>query len=248
MNGWELAVFGLAGFVMAVLSGIAGAGGGFVMTPLAILLGLTPAQAVSTGKFSGLSVTIGSLAGLSKARERVTWRRIIPVMVLALAVGLLVPFAIKALDNDVYKNVLGVILLLMIPVVIIRKTGLKASRPSGLQKIGGGLLLTVALVLQGVFSGGLGTLVNLVLMGMMGMTAIEANITKRWSQVILNITIIIGVLFSGLIIWSVVPVAVASTFTGSYIGGHMAVRKGDAFIMRVMVILMAISGVLLIVD
>lgn len=57
MNGYELVGFGMAGFVMAILSGIAGAGGGFVMTPFGIFLGLTPAQSVSTGKFSGLSIT-----------------------------------------------------------------------------------------------------------------------------------------------------------------------------------------------
>jgi len=49
MHAWQLLIYGVTGFVMSVFSGIAGAGGGFVMTPLLILLGLTPAQAVSSG-------------------------------------------------------------------------------------------------------------------------------------------------------------------------------------------------------
>jgi uncharacterized membrane protein YfcA len=53
MEPLELALYGGAGFLMSILGGIAGGGGGFVMTPLAIFLGLTPAQAVSTGKFAG---------------------------------------------------------------------------------------------------------------------------------------------------------------------------------------------------
>ena len=203
-----LVIFGLAGFFTSILSGIAGAGGGFIMTPLGIFLGLTPAQAVSTGKFSGLSVTIGSLFGMKKAHGRVSKARIIPVMVLAAVVGLAVPYVIKTLDSDIYRIALGIILLLMIPIILVKKVGIESRRPSMIQKIFGGILLAFALTLQGVFSGGLGTLVNIVLMSMLGMTALEANITKRWSQLILNITIILGVLGAGLIVWPVVLVGV----------------------------------------
>lgn len=242
-----LVIFGLAGFFTSILSGIAGAGGGFIMTPLGIFLGLTPAQAVSTGKFSGLSVTIGSLFGMKKAHGRVSKARIIPVMVLAAVVGLAVPYVIKTLDSDIYRIALGIILLLMIPIILVKKVGIESRRPSMIQKIFGGILLAFALTLQGVFSGGLGTLVNIVLMSMLGMTALEANITKRWSQLILNITIILGVLGAGLIVWPVVLVGVCSTFLGSMIGGRIAVNKGDVFIMRVMVALMFVSAIALII-
>lgn len=231
---------------MSILSGIAGAGGGFIMTPLGIFLGLTPAQSISTGKFSGLSVTIGSLIGMKKAHGRLSKARIIPVMILAFLVGLAVPNVIKTLDSDVYKITLGIILLLMIPIMIIKKVGIDRQRPKRWQRVLGGGLLTLALVLQGVFSGGLGTLVNVVLMGMMGMTALEANLTKRWSQLILNATIIIGVIGAGLIVWPVVAVGVCSTFAGSLIGGKIAVDKGDTFIVRIMVGVMLVSALALI--
>lgn len=182
---------------------------------------------------------------MKKAHGRVSKARIIPVMVLAFVVGLLVPFVIKSLDSDVYRQILGVILLLMIPIMILKKVGVKPHQPKLGQKIVGGSLLTLALVLQGVFSGGLGTLVNVVLMSMLGMTAVEANLTKRWSQLILNTTIIFGVVGSGLVVWSVAAVGVSSTFFGSYIGGKMAVNKGDEFIVRIMIVLMFVSAIAL---
>lgn len=248
MNGWELAIFGIVGLIMSTVSGIAGAGGGFVMTPLGIFLGLTPAQSISTGKFHGLAVTVGSLLGMKKAHGTVSKARVIPVMVLAFVVGLIVPFVITSLDNDAYKLVLGIILLLMIPVVVLKKVGIKQHQPSGWKRLFGGGLLTAALMLQGIFSGGLGTLVNIVLMGMLGMTALEANITKRWSQLILNLTVIFGVIGSGLIVWEVAVVGIVTTLIGSFIGGRMAVNKGDAFIMRVIVLVMLISAIALIAD
>jgi uncharacterized membrane protein YfcA len=247
MEAWQLIIYGSVGFFMSILSGIAGAGGGFIMTPLLILLGLTPAQAVSSGKFNGLAVTIGSLSGLRTYRGQISKKKVGAIMLLAFAVGLIVPFVIKSLESRVYRISLGVILLLMIPLMIYKKLGIKPRQPSLIQKGLGGILLTISLFLQGVFSGGLGSLVNIVLMGMLGMTAAEANITKRWSQLILNTTIIFGVLGSGLIIWRVVAVAIIASLTGSYIGGRLAVKRGDAFIVNVMLVLMLISGLILII-
>lgn len=245
MNGVELALFGFIGFGMSILGGIAGGGGGFVMTPLAIFFGMSPAQAVSTGKFAGLSITIGSLFGMKQAHGRVSRRKVVPVMVLALLVGLLSPFAIRSLDSEVYRVVLAVLILLMIPIMIVKKVGITVRQPKPWQKVAGGGLLTLALMMQGIFSGGMGVLVNVVLMGMLGMSAVEANLTKRWSQVILNTTIIIGVVLSGLVVWHVAAVGVTTTFVGSYIGGRLAVSKGDAFVVKIMIGLMAVSALML---
>lgn len=217
------------------------------MTPLMIAVGLTPAQAVSTGKIAGFTVTLGALSGLRKSTHKVAKNKIIAVMILAFVVGLLAPFAIKSLDNEVYRISLGVIILLLVPLVVIRKTGHTSHSPSTKRKSLGGILLALSLFLQGVFSGGLGTLVNLVLMDMLGMNATEANITKRWSQLLLNATIILGVIGAGIIVWQVAAIAIPTTIIGGYIGGKMAVKRGNVFVMRVLVGLMLISGLYLII-
>jgi uncharacterized membrane protein YfcA len=246
MHAWQLCIYGVTGFFMSILSGIAGAGGGFIMTPLLIVLGLTPAQAVSSGKFNGLAVTVGSLSGLRNYSGKISRYRVGAIMVLAFIVGLIVPFMIKSFDSRFYRLTLGAILLLMIPLMIYKKVGIKPQTPSLARKSLGGILLTISLFLQGTFSGGLGSLVNIVLMGMLGMTASEANITKRWSQLVLNITIIFGVIGSGLIIWPIVAVGIGASLVGSYIGGRMAVKKGDTFVVNVMLLLMLTSGLVLI--
>ncbi|HSX31698.1 MAG TPA: sulfite exporter TauE/SafE family protein [Candidatus Saccharimonadales bacterium] len=246
MEWWQFVVLGVASVAVSIFSGIAGGGGGFVMTPLLIFLGLAPAQAVSTGKISGLTFAIGTLSGMRSIHGQLSKWRIIPVMALAFLVGLVVPFVIKSLDSDAYRITLGIILLLMIPVLLVKKVGLKAYTPKTWQKYVGSGLLALAMFLQGVFSGGLGTLINVVLMGMLGMTATEANVTKRWSQLILNSTIVLGVLFSGLIVWQILLVLVPASMVGGYIGGKIAVKKGNKFVLDVMIVLMVISALLLI--
>lgn len=246
MEIWQLALYGAVAFVMSIISGIAGSGAGFVLTPLLIFLGLTPAQTVATSKFSGLAASVGSLSGMYDAKTRISKWRITYIMLLSFGVGLIVPHIITALDQGIYRMLLGIFLLLMIPVVILKKFGLRAHRPKLWQKYTGSVLVTLALLLQGAFSGGLGSLVNLVMMGMLGMTASEANIAKRWSQLILNLTILAGLVGSGLVVWQVAGVGAAMTLSGSYIGGRMAAHRGNDFIMHAMIILMLLGGIFLI--
>jgi len=246
MNAWQLAVYGAIGFVVSILSGIAGAGGGFIMTPLLIVLGLTPAQAVSCGKFNGLAVTVGSLSSLRKYKGKISKRRILAVMALAFAVGLLAPYLIRSFDSHWYRLILGVMVLLMIPIMIRKRVGVRPTNPSTAKKTLGAFLLAISLLLQGAFSGGLGSLVNIVLMGMLGQTANEAHLTKRYSQLILNVTIIFGLLGAHLIVWPVVTVGVCVSLVGGYIGGHMAVKKGDKFAVDTLLALMVVSALVLI--
>jgi len=245
MNNWQLALYGTAALASSIFSGIGGAGAGFIMTPLAIFLGLSPAQAVSSGKLNGLATAIGSLSSL-KAKGTINKARVAAIMALALVVGLFVPHVIRSLDGKAYRIVLGVMILLMIPILIHKKVGHRAYHPTGLQKGIGGVLLTVSLFLQGAFSGGLGSLVNIVLMGFLGQTANEAHITKRWAGLILNITIIAGILGDKLIVWPVVAVGASTNLIGSHIGGRIATHKGDKFAVDILLVIMAISSVALI--
>ena len=247
MNSWELALFAVVCFSMSIFSGFAGGGAGFIITPVAIFLGLTPAQAVSSGKFNGLATTIGSLSSLRAKKGSIRKRYIAGIMALSFVVGLFVPHIIRAFDNKAYRLTLGIIMLSMIPLVAHKKIGHESRHPNSVQKGIGSVLLTASLFLQGAFSGGLGSLVNIVLMGMLGQTANEAHITKRWSQVVLNITIIFGILHDHFIVWPVVGVGVVANLIGSHIGGRIAMQRGDGFAVKALLGLMAVASIFLII-
>ena len=245
MDADKLIIFAIASFLMSVVSGIGGGGGGFIITPLAIFLGLTPQQAIATGKFGGLGTTLGSLQGLAGAKIH-RWRVVVPLMLLAAIVGLLSPLIIKNLDNEIYRHLIGVTLVLLIPVVWLKEVGIKEHTPKEWQRVLAIPLLIVTLFMQAVFSSGMGTLVVLVLMAFMGMRALEANITKRFSHVILNSLVVLGLLGSGLIIWEVAAVLFAGNIIGGYIGSKIALKKGDKFVTKIFVVLMLVSGLELI--
>lgn len=241
----KLIIIGTVGLLTSTVSGIGGGGGGFILTPLLIFLGLTPQQAVATGKFGGLGITLGSLEGLTRAKVH-RWKVILPLMLLATVIGLLAPLVITRLDNELYRTLLGILLIGLVPIIIIKKTGVKERQVQSWQKMLAVPVLIITMFMQAIFSGGMGSLVVLTLMGLLGMRALEANVTKRFSQVILNSLIVLGLLRSGLIIWQVAAMQFFVHSAGGYVGSKIAIKKGDKFIAYVFAALMFISGLELI--
>lgn len=74
------------------------------------------------------------------------------------------------------------------------------------------------------------------------MSALQANVTKRYSQLILNTVIVLGLLGSGLIVWKVAVVGIISAGLGGFIGGKTAAKRGNGFVMTIFVVLMFVSA------
>ena len=157
-------------------------------------------------------------------------------------IGLLAPLVIINLESDIYRRLLGAILILMVPVLLLHKPGKNLTEPSTLRKIAGFAALTLALVLQAIFSGGLGTLVNIALMTLLGLSPLDANVTKRYSQILLNSFIVLGVLWSGLIVWKIAIIGAITASIGGYIGSKIALKRGDEFVKRILVVLVIIAA------
>jgi uncharacterized membrane protein YfcA len=243
-NG-DAIVYALANFAVAIFSGVAGGGGGFIVTPLLIALGLSPAQAVASGKLCGLGVAVGSLSGIKGGHE-VSRKQIALIMAIAVGAGIISPFFITRLDEQAFRTIMGVLILLMVPLVLYKKVGLERAHPTPAKKAAGYGLVALALAMQGIFSSGMGTLVNIFLMGLVGMPAIDASVAKRYSQLVLNIVIIAGVAVTGLLVWKAVWVGLVTGLAGGYIGGKLAIKGGNAFITYILATIMIASGLWLV--
>ena len=79
----------------------------------------------------------------------------------------------------------------------------------------------------------------------LGMSALEANVTRRFSQLALNALVFLGVIGSGLMVLDVAVVGAISAFFGGQLGSHLALKKGDRFVLTFFAIFMFISGLVL---
>jgi uncharacterized membrane protein YfcA len=235
----------VGGLVTGVLSGISGGGAGMLMIPLMIAVGLSPQQAVATGKMSALGSAFGGLSAFRKSGH--IRRDIFKVMLpIAIIIGLLTPLIFIKLDSEVMQKAIGVILLLMVPTLFIRKksTMIHGSKRRRL----GYFLYSIVLTLQSLFGSGVGSLSLFVMTLLFGTSKIEANATKRAITAVITPLTFVGLFIAGFVHVIYGLAAITGSFIGTHFGSKIAIRKGDEFVTYAMAFVVSISAGILLVS
>lgn len=232
-------------FIASVLSGMTGGGGGYVITPFLIAIGLTPQQSVATVKLWALGMDSGALAAFR--RRAIKHRKLTLVLILiAIPVGAISAFAVRHLANSNLQLVMGSLNLAMIPILFVKHHELKSRKQHiALQSVGFTAVIALMLM-QGVFASGVGSLINIVLIAVFGLTALEASFIKRRASLVTDIVAILGLLGIGLINIRYGLIGMAGGLFGGYIGSKFALHEGEKFARYALMIFMVVSGIWLI--
>jgi uncharacterized protein len=236
-------IFGVT-FITSILSGMAGGGGGFVITPFYIAIGLTPQQSVATGKLGALGLDAGAIAafrGKIKAHKRFT----LYLMATAAVVGAASSYFIRHIRNENLQLVMGAMNLVMVPFVFIRHHKLKSRRGHLVLRVLSVLAIVAVLLLQGIFSSGIGSLVNVFLILFFGFSALESALMKRQVSIALDVVVLAGLLGAGLINYKYGLIGMAGGLGGGFIGSRFALHEGERFARYALVVFMVASGVYL---
>ena len=233
-------------FVASILSGMAGGGGGFIITPFYIAIGLTPQQSIATGKLGALGLDAGAIAAFRGKIEQ--YRNFtFFLMLLAIGAGFLSSYFIRNIENNNLQVVMGAMNLVMIPLLFIRHHKLKKRRRGHYLLRALSILPIVAiLLLQGTFSSGIGSLVNVLLILFFGFSALEANLIKRQTSLALDVVVLAGLLGAGLINYRYGLIGMAGGLTGGFIGSRFALHEGEKFARYALMAFMLVSGIWLI--
>jgi uncharacterized membrane protein YfcA len=199
-----------------------------------VLLGLSPAQAIATAKFSGLGSTLGASSRFYK--EKLTDKKTVIIFSIIGAISslggslVLVHFSDH---SDVLQKLMGIIILTLgVPMLYVRKIGLEPqSRPVWLKSVGL-VLLGIGVILQVALGSGVGSLQLVVLMGCFGMTALVASATRRAMQLSVALVSLTVYIATGLVSYKFGLIGFATSLAGGYLGAHIAVKKGNKFVVN----------------
>lgn len=245
MEIWPFVIVAAGGIISGILSGISGGGGGMLMIPLFIMVGLPPQHAVATGKMNGLGAAFGGLSVFAKTGH--IRRDILKVMLpIAIIVGVTTPLVFAAIDSKAFQIILGIILILMVPTLFLKRRRLEP--PSKKHKVAGYSLYSGVLALQAIFGTGVGSLALFVLTLLLGTTKLEANATKRAVTAVLTPITFVALLLGGFVNLAYGSVGLVSVFIGTHFGSKIAVKKGEKFVSVAMATTIAIAGVAIIVS
>jgi uncharacterized membrane protein YfcA len=234
----------IVGLLSGIISGIGGGGGAMLMIPAFIFTGLPPQMAVATAKMSGLGGDFGGLIAFIKSGH--IRRDILKVMLpIAVIVGLITPLVFAFLESRSFQIALALIMIALLPTLFIKKKTLKP--PTRKHKFFGYSLYAGVLFLQGIFSGGVGSLAVYVLTLVLGTSKIEAMATRRAIVAVMAPIAFVALLFAGFVSVGFGLAGLVTAFIGTVIGSKFVLKRGETFVSIVMAVTILVSSVVLLI-
>ncbi len=233
---------GLAAVVGGGINSIAG-GGTLVTFPAIVALGVAPLTANATntmalwpGAFGSLWGYRGQLAGMRSWVARFS----IPSVAGGLTGGwLLLSTGAERFARIVPFLVLGATVLFMLNGPLGRWLRRRGSGGADAE-VGGGPFFFVAQFLVGVYGGyfgaGIGILM-LAVLGLIGFTDIHRmNAIKVWGALLMNVVAAALFAWKGVVLWPLAIVMAVGAIVGGYGGSRLAMRVGQAWVRRAVVV------------
>lgn len=213
-----------------------------------VTLGLSPVQAIATTKFSGFGISIGTSARFF--REKLTDKRTVIIFsitgALSAITGSLTLLHFQE-HTVVIQKLMGLVILAVgIPLLYVRSAGLKPRQRSKSVKALGLVLLTLAVFLQVAIGSGIGSLQMVVLISCFGMTALVASATRRAMQLTVSTISLAIYMFGGLVDYRFGVIGLVTSLAGGFIGAHIAVKKGNKFVINLFAFVSALLALQLI--
>lgn len=232
----------IVGLVSGIVSGMSGGGGAMLMIPAFIFSGLPPQVAVATAKMSGLGGDFGGLVAFIKSGH--IRKDIVKIMIpIAIIIGLITPFVFAVVESRGFQIALAIFMILMLPTLFLKKKTIKP--PTRKHKLIGYLFYTIVLFLQGIFSGGVGSLAVYVLTLLFGASKLETMATRRAIVAVMSPIAVVALFIAGFVSIGLGVVGLITAFAGTYIGSKFVLKRGETFVGIVMAITILVSSVIL---
>jgi uncharacterized membrane protein YfcA len=230
----------LAGFAAGLIDSIVG-GGGLVLTPAMLNLhpGLNILQAIGTQRTSSIMGT--SVAAWNYLRKiHIEWRILLPACAAAMAASAIgVQFA-KRLDPDLLKwTVLAICVILAVYTVFRKDLGLKEDRrfhPKH-ESLAALSIGTATGFYNGLIGPGTGTIMVFAFVSFLGLDFLKSSAVSKAANVSADLSSWTVLMLSGFVLWVLAVPLIIGNMLGSYIGSHMAIRKGQTFVRAVFLVI-----------
>lgn len=235
----------LATFIVALLSsiisGMSGGGGGFIMTPYFLAIGFTPQQIVGGASVAALGLGGSSLWAM-RGHSLIQGRFLKPLAVLTTIMTIAAISVLPRIQSESFELVIGILLIFLAPTLFINKASLQPGNRSK-KSLTFGYITYGAILFASALGSGLATLLFLPLMFLMGLTALEANATRRALSLLQSIIMFILILPMGVIVWGHALACLVGCIIGGHIGTKFALKKGNNFVKLTLAIVMVLSGI-----
>lgn len=230
----------LVGTVAGFLDSTGGPGG-LITVPSLMFLGLPPQVAIATDRVG----VIGQIfAAAFKFWGKIVWKYV-PILTIISLIGSIIGSNILLnLDPKLLQKVISILIIVLLPVIFVKSDiGVKHFQTSKL-KIGFGLILYLILeVYAGFFGAGMSPLVFYTLTYFFGFTMIEVLATGVIPVMVLAISSLAVFAFNGIVDYKYGIVLLIGMTVGGYLGAHFALKKGNVWLKRLLILFVIASAI-----
>ncbi|HYG68421.1 MAG TPA: TSUP family transporter [Anaeromyxobacteraceae bacterium] len=231
----EIALLTAVALVAGTVDAIAG-GGGLLTLPALLASGLPPHLALGTNKGQSVFGSFAALVRFSRAglvdgrRARVTFPAGLAGAFVGAALVLVVPAA----------TLRPLVLVLLAAAALF--IGFRPARPAPAEAAPPGARPVVAAVIalaigayDGFFGPGTGTFLIVAFVGLLGDGLARASASAKVVNFASNLAALVLFAARGVVLWKIAVPMAAAQLAGGWLGAHLAIRRGDALVRRVVV-------------
>lgn len=232
-----IAALSVVAFCAGYVDAVAG-GGGMLNLPALLFAGVPPISSLAVSKVTAIAGTTLAVAKYALS-NKVQWKTVayaaIPCILASYIGGI---FALK-----LSPTFLAWAILICIPialVIVLRdkpKVDLGVSEDQPIKTIAA---LAPIGFYDGILGPGTGTYMTIAVRKILKYDLLKATATIKPLNLLTNIGAAVAFLMAGKVIWVIAIPMIVSSSLGGWIGSHSAIKGGDKFIRRLLIIVLTI--------
>tara|TARA_R110002124_G_scaffold72020_16_gene192777 strand:- start:9771 stop:10526 length:756 start_codon:yes stop_codon:yes gene_type:complete len=231
-----------AGFFDAISGG-----GGLLTVPALLMAGVPPLMALGTNKFQGVFGTATATMTFA-TKGHLDLRRLLPIAVGCFVASVVGAFTASFIPQDALAYVLPAVLIFVALYFAFAPDLSKGARQPRVSPL---ILSAVALpfvgLYDGIFGPGAGSFYMLILLGLGGLSVLQATAQTKLFNLASNLGGLIGFALMGAIAWKIGVTMALGQIIGSNLGARMAMKKGAALIRPLLVTICILTALKLLV-
>lgn len=227
----------LAGFADSTVGS-----GGLISIPALIFLGFPAQIAIGTDRLGSVGQTLGALLSFWKSKK-IVWQYVPLFSLFALLGAFIGTTILLHIDPKNLQRIIGVILILALPLIFLKKIGIKREVVSKIKKTIGYAVYFLIMIYNGFFGTGSGPLATYSSISLFGLTIIESNATSTIPWFILSVVSIVVFIHSNIVNYTSGITLLVGMTIGGYLGAHTLIRIGEEWVKRLFIIVVIVSAI-----
>jgi len=215
-------------------------GTSLITVPILISLGMGAKVAIATNMFSLIFISATGAIGFRKEITKHHHKLIFVFTIVTLIGSALGAHIVLAINENIIKKTVAIVCIIIALLLILKKNLGINKGPKKIPKhkfFIGGLLIFILGIYGGFFSAGYVTMLSYVLIFIFGMSFLETAFTTKVFNIFSSFIACIFFYNNNLIDFSVgIPLAVAISL-GAVLGTRLAIKKGNAWIRDLFIVL-----------